>query len=473
SSFAKGARYRFVGVVGQRASKKGELDGYRVWVRDRRDVTLLTRAPSPSPSASSPGGPTGGVRLVSIATALHTTDRDVAIDAVVTAGARLLDGTGRRIVIQDATGAVEILLPKDTPAPGVGARVRAAGRIGTAYGAPRLRAASVERRGTGTIPAPLRIAGPLTRAHTWRLVSIAGRVDDVQKLGERWRAEVVVGATTLVVLAQPGARIPNTALREGGIAHVVGIVRPAYPSATDKRPSILPRSAADLRGSAPATSGATAGSMSSTTGPGQSGTGAGAVSSVAPAAIDLDLADLESALGSTVRVGGLVVDLSEDGFDLDDGTATGRVALRGDALDALALIEPADAINATGRVERQSDGEPAVVVADPASLVLGSALGAPEPGDGPSAEPTAASPADPELRAAGFADPVGFGLGTGAGLLGLLAIAAVSVGVTALRRRHGRRLLATPLATGLAVIGAGPPADRAVTDAPHGPSRMG
>ncbi len=88
-------------------------------------------------------------------------------------------------------------------------------------------------------------------------------------------------------------------------------------------------------------------------------------------ALDADLVDLESALGRTVRVGGLVVDLRSDGFTLDDGTATGPIVLTGDADSLVDLIEPCDAINVTGRVERRPDGELAVVVDDPTAVVLG------------------------------------------------------------------------------------------------------
>ncbi len=445
TSFVKGARYRMVGIAGQRATAKGALDGYRVWLRDRHDLTLLAAAPKPSPSAGQPGASNGPrPSVVSIATALRITDRDIAIDAVVTAGAKLLDSSGRRIVVQDATGAIEILIPKDTSAPSVGSRTRVAGRVGTAYGAPRLRAETLERRGSAAVPAPLRVNGPLTTAHTWRLVSIAGRVDDVSKLGERWRAEIVVGATKLVVVAQPGARIPSTALAEGRVADIVGIARPAYPSASDKRPSILPRSTADVRqrGVAPSSS---PGTVSNTRTGAPTGPAARASDTV-----QADLVDLASLLGSVVRVGGLVVDLRSDGFMLDDGTAVGRVVLTGAASDWVGLVEPDDAINATGRVEEQVDGEPALVVDDPSALTLGSALDRldatadPEP----SPSPTLGSHAD--VRTAGFADPGALVPGAGAGLAGLLVVGLASVAMTVLRRRKGKRLLAERVTTRLA-----------------------
>ena len=248
----------------------------------------------------------------------------------MSAPAALLDATGRRIVVQDATGAIEVLLPKDVPAPGVGTRIRAIGRVGLAYGAPRLRAGSVERLGSARVPAPLRIRGPLGAAHTWRLVAVSGRVEDVRKLGDRWRAEVVVGAARLVVVGQPGARIPVEGIVDGRSIEVVGIVRPAYPSAADRRPTILPRSRGDIHvGSAPtdggSTSGTPTGGAAATGGQGGSpaAAGAGTVGATANGETvpDADLADLGSIVGRTVRVGGLVVDIRPDGFVLDDGTA--------------------------------------------------------------------------------------------------------------------------------------------------------
>ncbi len=50
-SVTVGATYDVIGVAGQRASRKGALDGYRVWVRDAGDLVRRSMpAPSPSPS---------------------------------------------------------------------------------------------------------------------------------------------------------------------------------------------------------------------------------------------------------------------------------------------------------------------------------------------------------------------------------------------------------------------------------------
>lgn len=472
------ARYRITGVAGQRATRKGALDGYRVWLRDPADLVLVA-GPSPSASPSPSAGPTpkptskpspkptdGVPSVVSVAAALRSSDRDVAIDAVVTAAATLLDASGRRIVVEDATAAIEILLPKDTPAPGVGVRVRVVGRVGTAYGAPRLRATMLESLGARATPAPMRVHGALTKAHTWRLVAVAGRVDSVRKLGERWRAEVVVGTQRVIVVGQPGARIPIDSIVEGRAIEVTGIVRPAYPSASDKRASLLPRSIADVRvaggvaasgagDSGPA--GTTAGSDRATgNGIGSGGSSGTAVAAAAQSIPDADLADLEAAIGTTVRVGGLVVELDGTGFSLDDGTAVGRVVLTEAALEWLPLIEPGDAINVTGQVERVEGGAVAVVVHDPAAIAVGADLAA-------LADPSAAAATTPVDASAGpGGDPNTAGLGddlagvpgAGAGVLSLGLISLASLAVTLLRRRHTRRLLAGRVAQRLAAFGA-------------------
>ena len=480
TTVSKGATYRLTGVAGQRASRKGALDGYRVWLRDSGDLDLLAgppASPSSPPSSSSSPKPTAGTsprpstsmpadgKAISVATALRTTDRDVVIESVVTAPSSLLDATGRRIVVQDGTGAIEVLLPKDVPAPGVGTRIRLTGRVGVAYGAPRLRAEAMERLGSGKIPAPLRVRGPVGAAHTWRLVAVSGRIDDVRKLGDRWRAEIVVGAAHLVVVGQPGARIPVETVAEGRSIELTGIVRPAYPSATDRRPTILPRSRGDVSvGGGPTDGGPTSGASiaGATSGgdaggaPSSIGTGTASGTPAGHTVTDADLADLASILGETVRVGGLVLDVRPDGFTLDDGTAHAPVVLRDEAADWIPLVEPEDAINVIGRVERLDDGALAVTVTDPAAIALGSdptALGV------GLAAPSAASPADKEMvgvagpRSAGFGDDLGALPGAGAGLASLVGISLLSLGVTLLRRRQARRLLTARVAARLSSIG--------------------
>ena len=144
TSFTVGITYRVVGIGGQRATRNGALDGYRMWLRDRGDLTVIlaaTTKPSHSPgSGRQSPSPTSAL---TIAAARRITDRAVAIEATVTAPATLLDATGRRIVVQDASGAIEVALPTGDPAPPVGSRVRVLGadrrrlRRSAAEGRPR------------------------------------------------------------------------------------------------------------------------------------------------------------------------------------------------------------------------------------------------------------------------------------------------------------------------------------------------
>jgi DNA/RNA endonuclease YhcR with UshA esterase domain len=464
-----GAEYRVIGVVGQRASRSGASDGYRVWARDPGDLTVLRQPPSPTPRPSrtpkptatpraSGGRPSGAV--LTIAAATRITSRDVTVEGVVTAPSTLLDATGRRIVIQDSSGAIEVLIPKDEAAPRSGRRVRVEGRVGAAYGSPRIRADAVDDRGPATQPAARSIHGAIGTAQAWRLVRVEGRIDDVRRLGGRWRAELVVGRDRVVVLGQPGAGIPADAIVEGRTAAVTGIVRLAYPSATDRRPSVLPRSRADVRVSVGASG------VSVRNGPGATDdrpdthTGQTTAGSTALAGVpDADLSDLATHDGTVVRVGGLVGATRSDGFDLDDGTATGRVVLTGEAAAWATLVEPGDAINVTGLVTRL-DGVRVVVVDDPALIVLGSDLMDTAADMDPVGSASASSTIDASgvRRHAAMGDG-GLGLpGAGAGLATLLALAVTSLLATFLRRRHARRLLASRVATRLAALGR--PAER-------------
>ncbi|HEY8818424.1 MAG TPA: lamin tail domain-containing protein, partial [Candidatus Limnocylindrales bacterium] len=158
ASLKVGSTYRVVGFVGQRASRSGALDGYRIWARDGADLVVVAGASPSATRSATPGpgsSPAGTPDTVTIARGLRITDRAIAIDAIVTAPATLLDATGRRIVVQDASGAIELLLPTGTAAPPVGARIHAIGRIGVAYGAPRLRADRLDVTEGGPVPAAL------------------------------------------------------------------------------------------------------------------------------------------------------------------------------------------------------------------------------------------------------------------------------------------------------------------------------
>ena len=475
SAFSVGGTYRVTGIVGQRATRTGALDGYRLCLRDAADVAIVAPPPTPRPSAtaSPTARPTASAsasppadRPISIAAAKRTSGRSVAIVAVVTAPASLLDGSGKLFVVQDGSGAIEVRAPSAVTAPAVGSRVRIDGSVGTSYGAPRLAATRIERLGTASVPAPMLLYRSPGLAQEWRLVTVRGRIDSVSKLGDRWRAELLVGKERVVVLGQAGAGIPVASVLKGHLATVVGIVRRPYPTAKDRRYAILPRGRSDLRVDGLAATGTASGGGGATDGPGHAGgpgtatsTGQGASrppTGAASAVPDADLIDLASLDGVSVRVGGIVGDLLPDGFLLDDGTAVGPVILHGEAADLLPLIEPGDAVNVTGRVDSTERGW-TVVADDPAGVVLaGDPTGAatPAPSAGPSLDAgPAAAPVSPTT--AGIGPFAGHDLTGIAGLGTLASLTLLSLLVTMVRRRVLRRRLSGLVAARLAAV-AGP-----------------
>jgi hypothetical protein len=463
-NLVSGHRYRLIGIVGQHASHRGALDGYRLWLRDRTDIVHLAD-PSPVPSGGPSPSPTpGGATppVVSIARALGLGGRTVAVEGVVTIPARLLDATGRRIVIQDGTAAIEVRVPSGSPAPKPGRRIRVVGEVGRAYDAPRIGAKILSDLGARALPAPRSLGAGPTIALEWQLVRVAGTVLELRRLGDRWRAELRVGSARVAILGLPGAAIPKTALVAGRRATIVGIVRRAYPGAADRRFAVAPRSRSDV-----ALAGADdavppgAGSAAANGDPGgqvpPQGSGADPGSPAAPKA---DLSGLMDHLGQRVQVGGLVVDLAPDGFSLDDGSATGRVVLTGEAAQFLGLIEPGDAVEATGRVEAGAEaGGPRLVVERATDLVRAGDLGASPlatqaggmsgqasgaPGDG-----APGGGAAREAGLGGFSDPTVVGAGW------ILIMAGLSLAVTLIRRRQVRRALEARIAARLALL-AGP-----------------
>jgi uncharacterized protein YdeI (BOF family) len=452
ASFPKGARLDLVGIVGQRASRKGALDGYRLWVRDAGDLAVVPAAdPTLVPVAVMP---IGSARLLDGPT--------VTVDGLVTVGPDLLDASGRRIVIQDATGGIEILLPAGLPAPTAGDRVRVTGAVGRAWGAPRIAAEGVTWLGAGVPPAPMVIRIAPGPAHEWRLVRITGTVESIRRLGSTWRAELVVGLERVAIAGLAGSGIAATALVEGRTATITGVVRRPYPSATDRRYAVVPRDPSDVA-TGPTQADPASASVTDARNP--------APTSGATTLLDADIADLADHIGETVRVGGIVSDLTPDGFLLDDGTAVGEVVLRADAAEFVGLIEPGEALNAVGRVERVGRG-PTVVVEDPAGLIrvgdLGDGYGGQLVADNPAALAAASPSAGPGLnRQAADLVPLPAGGGPSAGL-GMAGLALLSALVTVLRRRAAQRRLLVAVRARLARLGGQERGSRPAGPAPEG-----
>jgi hypothetical protein len=462
----KGLVATFTGVLGQRASRKGALDGYRVWLRDAADVSVIAQpGSSASPTATASPAPAAAA-VIAIAAARQRDGQQVTVEGVLTIDRTLLDASGRRTVVEDASGAIELYLAAPDAALHAGVRVRATGTVGQAYGAARLRVEAVRALGTAT-PTARELRRAAGAADEWRLVRVSGTIVDVHRLGERWLAELDLGSVRVPVSGLAGSGIPGASVVEGRRATVAGIVRRPYPTATDRRFAVVPRSAADLALGAPAAtgpagSGATTPVAGASSAPGSGSPGGGGE------APDVDLARLGDHVGRVVRVGGLVAELQPDGAILDDGTATARLVLEGDAAGLAALLEPGDALNATGTVELR-DGETGVVVAKAADLAL---AGAPVA----DAADAAAATAQGGLlvpRATGGAavraglardmvlDPASAGLGT------LLLVVTMSVLVTAARRHRGRRLLQARVAARLEALSR--PASAAAADSHRDP----
>jgi hypothetical protein len=444
---ATGAAYRIIAIVGQRSSRSGAADGYRVWLREGEDLGMLDGGAAASPPGTpSPSAPPD---VVAIATARTRIDASLAIEGILTAGPTLLDGSGKRVIVQDATAATEVLLP----VPGtwsVGDRIRVTGTMGLAYGAPRLRATAVESLGRGELPAPVTVDGPLGDRVEWRLARARGSLAEVHRLGDRWRAELrLAGGVSIPLAGLAGAGIDADGLTVGTGMTVVGIVRRAYPSATDQRFALMPRGAADLRsdpGGAPA-AGSDAGNEDQ--GPSASRPGDARGRTARPGGAPLiELATLEEHLGEDVRVSGLAIAVDGPRVSIDDGSAVGVIELRGAAEASAADLQAGDALAARGRVEAGPTG-PRVVVEDPTAIALAGAL-VPTVGlrsVGQSDEPTATAPLPDRRTGAEAPLPLLAMLG---GVLA--AVLGGGAGLAAARRIRERRRWATRMTARLRAL---------------------
>ena len=458
TSLVVGATYRVVGFVGQRASRSGALDGYRIWVRDAADVVVVA-GPAASPGPSPTGGNTTSSRC-------HADDRPCPQGGRSRRGDRRhRDRAGDPARLDRATDRGPGRLRRHRSAAAHG-HERASRRNARPRRRPgrgrvrrsRLRAERLEVAGSAAVPSPLVLHAIPTVAHEWRLVRISGKVTE-RPQARRSLACRDQGRCPGRGRGRPArGRDPSTALVEGRVATVTGIVRRPYSNATDQRFAVTPRFPADV---------AQAGGTASATGSGTTGgaTGSGGDATASPGATpdaigaeDADLVDLPTLVGRVVRVGGLVVDLRPDGFTLDDGTAVGRIVLRDAALEMLALIEPEDALNVTGRRGdhgRRSAGRRrrpgrVVVAGDP--VAAGGAL-APHGGGVARSAPRRQPAVSGEGRLAGLTSaPWPLDAGT-AGLGGLVAISLASLAVTLLRREQARRRLAARIADRLAALG--------------------
>ena len=452
---AKGDVVLVTGIVGQHATATGRLDGYRVWLRRRAD--LVIRAPieteAPDPTSAPTSAPTGTPVYGNLSAALGTRGAAVDVEATVTATAGLLDIGNPTVVVDDGTAAAAVILPAAADAPRVGMRVRVTGKIGSWEGGPTVIASQVAAQGILQAIDPRPTAGPLDSSLEWQLVQVCGRIDRFVPAGARWRADMLVDGHTVTVLGEPSVAIALTKSSVGRLAVVVGIVRRSTSDSSVFQ--LLPRTSLDFRlGPSPEALGATAGLGSA--GP-SGGSPVSSGSAVGAATTSVGIGSLSAYIGRTVTVAGLVTKTASGTATIDDGT--GEVRVGGSAAaDALAMLEPGDAIEVTGLLEQDEGG--LIIKADPLSVVdlpgdRGEATTT--PGDlvdlaaGVSAAVTASSTAAAATiqRVSPATAPA-----NGVALLALIlvAIGAVAAALAFARRGGSLRRLAVPVSPLAAVL---------------------
>lgn len=387
---SRGQLVRVTGVVGQHATATGNLDGYKLWLRWRDDLDVLSIDPGVTdyPDVDPSVEPLPSVVFYTdLATGLAVRGRWVDVTAIVTAPAGIIDWGGPTIVVDDETAAVAVILPDGAARPGIGERVRVVGRVSSLHNGRRVLATIVEPLSGGAVPVPQEVAGAVAAQDEWRLVTVVGRITRLTRAGVRWRADLSVAGEAVAVLGEPGAGISTDGLVPGRLAMVTGIVR-RNTSDSDLF-YVIPRSAADLRLGPPvptASAGSQGGSGGEGSGTGQGSTDGAAVTGGTPGAGGITaVSDLAGLVGREVTVAGLVVAVDGCVAVLDDGT--GRVRLGGEAAaDAICLLQPGDAVEVVGTVAQDPEG--LLVAVDPERIL------ALPGGGGPGDWPAASAPAD-------------------------------------------------------------------------------
>ena len=381
SDLERGRAVTVTGIVGQRASRSGAADGYRLWPRGVADLVVAAAA-TPTPT-SRPGDDDdsddsgdGGHRRTRIKDAAE--GETVTIVGTVTSAAGFIDSEGRRVTVQDASGAILVRFPEGVDPARVGQVIRARGEVGTWYDGRQLEAETAPRRLRDGRALPTILRRPPIASDEWQLVSVTVRIEDVERSGDTWRAEATLGAAgKLPIAGLSGSGTSADGLEPGRSARIVGIVKRAHPSATDQRFAIAPRSPADIQLGRTAAAGDAAGEESDTdaSGDDESQAGLPAGDGSEP---DVTLAALADFEGQRVRVGGRLSGIRGLLLTLDDGTATARVRLPAEAEEIRAGLAVGDVVNAVGRVRARDRAEPEVVVRTAADVTRAADLQAPE-----------------------------------------------------------------------------------------------
>ena len=437
-----GQRIRATGIVGQRASSSGAADGYRLWLRGSGDLQLLGDAPgsTPAPTAD-PGDDSGTGKPPRVRIAEARPGSIVTIVGTVTSKAGFIDSEGRRVTVQDRSGAILVRYPADAKPAAVGRTIRTTGEVGTWYGTRQLEAASTPKRKGRARVKPATLSHPPTEVDEWRLVKAWLTITEVARDGDTGRAEATLrSGVALPVAGLAGAGIDGQLLEPGRRARITGIVRRAHPSASDQRFALAPRSRKDIR----------LGELIDDPHDGDGDDGGdddddddiaawgpnGIAADGVVAATLVSLAGLDERV---VRVGGRVTAITEQRLTLDDGTASGVVRIPQAVVPISPELQLGEVVNATGRVKRRTGGRREVVVDSAADIrraaMLGFAQGAPISGEvGEALQPIAAIHPAPMSGPSQPTTNGDHGLvlwlvsGALAAAAGLLALAAFAVG---------------------------------------------
>ena len=349
----QGQQLAATGIVGQRASGTGAADGSAsgretrtTWWPQPLNLPRATPRPDPGPPGGQP--PRGRPPRGQIGRAAP--GDSVTIVGTVTSSAGLIDSEGRRVTVEDRSGAILVRYPDDARPARVGTLIRASGEVGTWYDGRQLEAEETPQRVREGRAVPTILRRPPDSGDEWQLVAVTVRIADVERDGDAWRAEATLGAAgdlPIVGLAASGTSADG--LEPGRAARIVGIVKRAHPSASDQRFAIAPRSAADIElgdsapGGDPAGPGATGGAQ----GPADPGRTGVAGDWAAPATTLDALATLAD---EVVRIGGRVTRIDGRRLTLDDGTAAVDLRLAA----AVEPFEPGlqvdEVLNVVGRV---------------------------------------------------------------------------------------------------------------------------
>jgi hypothetical protein len=321
---------------------------------------------------------------MAIAGALRHIGETIAITGTVTSPAGLLDADSRRVTVEDSSGAVLVRLPESTSAR-VGDKLLIVGEVGTYYGAPQLAASDAPEAvpgGKAITPTAVKSA-PLGSKLEWRLVTVSGAITAVTHDGDSWHAELSVSGGSIRIDGLSRSGIPASALVVGRTANVTGIVKRAYPTATDQRLAIVPRSAADISLGEPGPKGSPAPGRPDAAGAGVAGDDVrpGNPQSVgAPArqAAAISLADLADHDTELVFVGGRLDAIDGARLLVNDGTSLAAIRLPPAA--SLGSLSIGALVNARGQVTRTEQGGLEIVVASLDDIrILDALTGLPEP----------------------------------------------------------------------------------------------